>query len=267
MPFCSVFTRDSEVQRLLRTSLADGHVLAYASSWERLVYVVRERPATCAILDEQALPAFMGPDGSITEFRRSFPSVALVVIARPETDPYALFRLGRAGIENLALLRADDLEREVPRAVARSLGRGAHALVARAVSPYLPARETRALKLAFDGVQRGWRTRDLARQAGLTRPHLSVRLRTAGLPSAGHLLVWARVLLAAHWLKDPGRSAESISRQLDYSSGAAFRRALRNYLDATPTEVRDEGGLSFALDGFLSACGLGGVRKPGRSVA
>jgi AraC-like DNA-binding protein len=267
MPFCITFTRDSEVQRSLRASLSGAHAVAHASSWDRLVYIVRERPATCVVLDERALPAFMGPKGSITELKRSFPSIALVVMARPDADPYRLFHLGRAGIENLALGRSDDLGVEVPEAVERALGRGAHALVARVVTPYLPARETRALRLAFDGAQRGWKTRDLACRAGLTRPHLSVRLRTVGLPSAGHLLVWARLLLAARWLEDPGRSAESVSRQLDYSSGAAFRRALRNYVDATPTEVRDGGGLSFALDRFVGACGFGRLRKPGRSVA
>ncbi len=267
MPFCVTFTRDSEVQRSLRTSLASGHAVAHASSWDRMAYLVRERPATCVILDVKALPDFMGPDGSVTELRRSFPSVALVVVSRPLTDPYALFRLGRAGIDNLALVRLDNLERDIPRAVARALGHGAHALVARAVTPYLPARETQALRLAFDGAQRGWRTEDLARRAGLTRPHLSVRLRTAGLPSAGHLLVWARLLLAAHWLEDPGRTAESVSRQLDYSSGAAFRRALHNYIDATPTEIREGGGFKVALDCFLAACGLAGLGSSGRSVA
>jgi len=266
MPFSVVLTRDSEAQHAIRASLTRAGLVAYASSWDRLMFLVRERPATCVVLDEGALPGSMGPAGSLTELRSSFPSVAQILVARPFTDPYTLFRLGRAGIDNLVLLRLDELDREMPEAVIRAASTGAYALVARVVSPYLPAREMRAIRLAFEGAQLGWSARDFAEGAGLTRPHLSVRLKDAGLPSAGHLLVWTRLLLAGHWLSDPGRTAESVSRQLDYSSGAAFRRALRNYVGGTPTMVRDAGGISFVMERFLDACGLGRIGR-GRSVA
>jgi AraC-like DNA-binding protein len=144
---------------------------------------------------------------------------------------------------------------------------GTSSFVQRAVSPYLPAREARTVRLAMEGVPRGWDTEHLAARVGLTRPHLSVRLKEVGLPSAGHLLVWAKLLHAGRWLIDPGRSAESVSRQLDYSSGAAFRRALRTYVGATPTEVIARGGLRFVLGRFLDACGLGDSVVFDRSVA
>ncbi|MGW8267638.1 MAG: hypothetical protein ACWGSQ_14830, partial [Longimicrobiales bacterium] len=53
---------------------------------------------------------------------------------------------------------------------------------------------------------------------------------------------------------------ESVGRQLEYSSGAAFRRALKHYTGATPTSVREGGGLRLILRRFLlrpSAAGLG----------
>jgi AraC-like DNA-binding protein len=71
------------------------------------------------------------------------------------------------------------------------------------------------------------------------------------------LLIWAKLLDAGRWLTDPGLSAENVSRQLEYSSGAAFRRALRTYLRVTPTQVKEEGGLRLVLRRFLDACGLG----------
>ena len=135
------------------------------------------------------------------------------------------------------------------------------------MSPYLPIREARSLRLAMDGVIRGWSAERLAEAVGLTRPHLSERLKAAGLPSAGHLLVWARLLHAGRWLEDPGRSAESVSRQLEYSSGAAFRRALRNYVDTTPTETREAGGFAFVLDRFLASCSVDRDRSADRSAA
>jgi AraC-like DNA-binding protein len=182
-------------------------------------------------------------------------------------DPFALLGLGRAGVDRMILVRVDDLEREVVEVVGKALAMGTEALVVRAMSPYLPARALKALRLSLEGVQHRWSAGGLARTAGLSRPHLSVCLKATGLPSVGHLLVWARLLHAARWLADPGRSAESVSRQLDYSSGAAFRRALRSYVGATPTEVIEAGGLSFLLDRFLVRCGRRTPRGEGLSVA
>jgi AraC-like DNA-binding protein len=57
-----------------------------------------------------------------------------------------------------------------------------------------------------------------------------------------------------------------VARQLDYSSGAAFRRALRRYVGLTPTEVVERGGISVMLSRFLDRCGFGD-RREDRSVA
>jgi AraC-like DNA-binding protein len=265
MPFVTVLSRDSEVRNVLRASLGP-HAVATARAWERLLWLVRERPVTGVVLDSDTLPQHVPADATIGELRRRFPSLATVLVARPRTDPLSLFRLGRAGIGGLVLLPNDRLP-GVPEALRRSLVSGTEAVVTRAVSPYLPRRETGALRLALEGVQHGWSSDDLATGLGLTRPHVSVRLKACGLPSAGHLLVWAKLLHAGRWLSDPGRTAESISRQLEYSSGAAFRRALRNYTGRTPTEVRAHGGLAAILSAFLDACGLPDSLQGDLSVA
>jgi AraC-like DNA-binding protein len=194
--------------------------------------------------------------------------VGVVFVARPHVDPVSLFRLGRAGIQSLVLLPLDVLTpHELSRAIWGALGSSTDAMVARAVSPLVPPREARAVRLALEGVQRGWSTEELARAVGLTRPHASVRLKSCGLPSAGHLLTWAKLLHAGKWLTDPGRSAQSVSRQLEYSSGAAFRRALRAYGNLTPGEVKASGGLGAILTRFLDACGLPYSVHRDRSVA
>jgi AraC-like DNA-binding protein len=166
------------------------------------------------------------------------------------------------------LLPLDVLTREeLHLAIWGALGSSTEALVARAVSPHVPDREARMVRLALEGVQRGWGTEELSRTLGLTRPHASVRLKSCGLPSTGHLLTWAKLLHAGRWLGDPGRSAQSVSRQLEYSSGAAFRRALRAYGEMTPSEVKASGGLSAVLRRFLDACGLPYTLHRDRSVA
>jgi len=267
MPFLALLSRDVDVERAVRRPLEERHVVARAGGWDRFVHLVRERPVTAAMLDESTLPVAAGTAGAVAELRSAFPSLPLILVARPDMDPFSLLRLGRAGVERLVLVGVDDLEGAIAEAVGRALHSSTEALVTRTVSPYLPARALGALRLSMEGVQRRWKAGSLADMAGLSRPHLSVCLKAAGLPSVGHLLVWARLLHAGRWLTDPGRSAESVSRQLDYSSGAAFRRALRHYAGATPTGVIEAGGFPFVLKRFLAHCGLTRARGEGLSVA
>jgi AraC-like DNA-binding protein len=267
MALVTVLTRDREVLQAVLSPLLEEHSVAATRSWERLSWLVRERPATAVVLDSGALPAHLTEDAAVSELRRRYPSVATLFVVGPGADPVSLFRLGRAGLGSLVLLPVDRLAGEIARAMRTALLSGTGSLVLRAVTTYVPARESLALRMALEGVQRGWSTEDLAARLGITRPHLSVRLKDAGLPSAGHLLIWTKLLHAGRWLTDPGRSAESVSRQLEYSSGAAFRRVLRTYLGATPTQVKEEGGLRLVLRRFLDACGLGDSVVLDRSVA
>ena len=85
--------------------------------------------------------------------------------------------------------------------------------------------------------------------------HVAAAAAVTGADRAA--IVWAKLLHAGRWLGDPGRTGESVSWQLEYSSGAGFRRALRNYTGATPMEIREAGGLEPVLDAFLATCGLG----------
>ena len=78
--------------------------------------------------------------------------------------------------------------------------------------------------------------------------------------------MWAKLLHAGRWLGDPGRTGESVARQLEYSNGSAFRRALRNYTGATPMGIREAGGLEPVLNAFLERCGLGRKQPPGLFV-
>lgn len=267
MALVSLLTRDPHVERAVRRALEARHVVALNGGWDRLLHTLRERPATCVVLDEGCLPPLGRQAGALAELGARFPSVAVVWLARPVADPGDLLRLGRAGVDRLLLVPVDDVQRDVGPAVGRALGRGTEALVTRHVSPYLPARSLAAVRLALDDVHRRLSADDFAGKLGLSRPHLSVLLRAAGLPSAGHLLVWSRLLHAGRWLSDPGRSAESVSRQLDYSSGAAFRRALKMYAQATPTHVVEGGGLAFVLQRFARRCGLGRRTGKGQSAA
>lgn len=267
MPLLTVLTRDAAIRAAVDAPPGGRLSVAGARSWLRLLRLVRERPVTAVVIDSGALPYDLEPDNAVRELGRLFPSLSTVFVARPELDPWALLGLGRAGIENLMLLQLDELPVELPRAVRRAAAVDTASQVTRIIGGRLPRRELAAVRAALDGVQLGWSADDLARALGVTRAHLSVRLRSVGLPSAGHLLTWAKMLHAGRWLGEPGRTAQSVSRQLEYSSGAGFRRALHNYVGGTPSWVKEAGGFRFVLGRFLDVSGLGDSLRDGRSVA
>lgn len=258
MALTALFTSDPALIAAPQRLGGEAHPVAVASSWTGFLRLVRERPVTAAVLDASAVvPGGQPPEDALSEFRSLYPNLSLILLSRCHNDPVWLFQLGRAEVRDLILLDIEDLARSGPRALDRASERGATAVVTREMSPYLPGRGLNAVRIAMDGVHRRWSTDAFAAAVGLSRPFLSERLKECGLPSAGHLLIWTRLLHAGFWLEEPGRTGESVSRQLEYSSGAAFRRALKLYTGATPTEVTREGGLSFVLGRLFEACGLG----------
>ncbi len=252
MALVATLAGDRALGKRLADALVPTHDVAAASSWRGLDRLVRERPVTVAVVDLRAAPD-PSSHNPLRPLQARYPNLGLVLLADEWCDPLTLFRLGRAGISNLLLLHTDELSRSLPGAVANAAQRCAGSIVVRALVPYLPPHELLTVRQAMEGVHRRLNADDFAESVGYSRAFLSERLKRHGLPSTGHLLVWCRLLTAAHWLVEPGRTAESVSRQLEYSSGAAFRRALKNYTGATPTEVIDRGGLRFALARFVES--------------
>lgn len=70
----------------------------------------------------------------------------------------------------------------------------------------------------------------------------------------GRLLLWLRVIYGLRWLLEPGRSVESVAEQLGYSSGAAFRRAIRATLGTARTPLRSDAGFQRAIDTLVAEC-------------
>jgi AraC-like DNA-binding protein len=252
----AVFPADRGVEARLWELLEPRYTLAVARSWAHFARVVRERPVTGAILGLRGVPSDPTPVPVLSGFTAHFPHLPLVLLVRLGRDPHLLYRLGRAGIRNLVLLPLEDLGPGLERTVARSRLKGATAMVLRELSPLVPPRELETVRVAMESVHRNWSAEAVAGVMGLSRPHLSECMKRVGLPSLGHFLLWTRLFHAGQWLEEPGRTGESVARQLEYSSGAAFRRALKLYTGLTPTEVRSGGGLRPVFREFMARTGL-----------
>jgi len=267
MSLVATFTRDSGLAGRLAEALEPRHDVGRAASWHGFRRLVRERPVVASIVDLDVLASVRSGRDTLAELRSAYPRLGLVLVVRPSADPLSLFHLGRAGIENLVFLSVEELRAELNRGMRRALETSAAAIVTRSLSPFLPRRALMAVHQAMEGVHRRWGADAFAEAVGLSRPFLSEVFKERGLPSVGHLLLWTRLLHAGLWLSEPGRTAESVSRQLEYSSGAAFRRALKHYTGATPTQVIERGGLPFVLRRFQSACGFVPAREARPTVA
>jgi AraC-like DNA-binding protein len=239
MSLIAVASRDSALHRRVREALdRRWHDLLPAASWAAALRQIKERPVGLLLLDLPILPP-EGP-GSVATLRRAFPSLPVLVLARPGSARM-LFELGRWRVGQLGLAELASPSGALQRSITASLDRSAPGHVARALSPLFAPRDLAVVRGALETTHRCWSADRLSRSFGFSRPALSEHLKRVGLPSVGHLMVWARLLHAGHWLPDPGRSGESVSRQLEYANGAVFRRALRNYVGVTPTVLAEDG--------------------------
>jgi AraC-like DNA-binding protein len=75
-------------------------------------------------------------------------------------------------------------------------------------------------------------------------------LRKCGLPSPSGLLAWGKLLVASHMLTRPEKTVEGVALQLGLGGSAALVHLLRRHAGPTPGEVREGGGLSYAIDLF-----------------
>lgn len=233
------------------TTAARDHGVAWARSWRELDLLVKQEPVTAAVAD---LHAERGKDGVLRVFRftRRYPLTPIVIWG--ELDGRDLYRLGKARASDV-LISPDTANGTLVREL---IGGVTEDALAERIDDRLRERvgaEARDLvRLAASLIPRGVQVPELASVTGMSVSTLERRCERWGLPTPGHLLLWLRIVYGLNWLLEPGRSVESVARQLGYSSGAAFRRAIKVTVGGRPTPLRNAGGVAAALDGFLAAC-------------
>ncbi len=259
MALLALLTPCKSLPGRLEAQLLGEHDLASAASWERLTWLVRERPVSGAIVDAQSLcdrsgVPFEHAFSRVDSLRRGFPSVGLLVLCRPRVQGEFLFRLGSDVSGPLRLFQESDPPPRLLTEVGHTLESSASRQVLAGLAPHVRGGDLETIRRVVGGLHFRWSAERFAASTGMTRPALSHRLKHRGLVSVGRLLLWSRLLHAGVWLCEPGRTADSVGRQLEYSSGAAFRRALKVHTGATPTQVIARGGLPFVLSSFVGVC-------------
>jgi AraC-like DNA-binding protein len=97
----------------------------------------------------------------------------------------------------------------------------------------------RALNLMHAEPTRAWTLQELAKEAGLSRSSFAERFAGyVGIPPMQYLQKW-RLQIAASRLVDGGGSIAAIAADVGYESEAAFSRAFKRVIGASPADWRD----------------------------
>lgn len=237
-----------------RRALADAtgpHRLLWAESWRELNALVRDRPVSAVVTDLHAEPR---KDGALRVYRfaERFPLTPLV--SWGDADGRELFRIGKAGARDVVLTHdAGDpvLVREV---LSASLRRSLPELLDARLRGRMDGEALALVRAAADRIAEGVQVPDLAASFGFSISTLERRCEALKLPTPGRMLLWLRVLFGLRWLLESGRSVESVAAQLGYSSGAAFRRAIKATVGGRPTPLRNEDAFERAVESFAAEC-------------
>jgi AraC-like DNA-binding protein len=226
--------------------------IVWVDSWSELNRVVRDRAVTMVVTDITAEPR---RDAALRAYRfhRKFPGTPLV--AWGHADGRDLFRLGKAGAAQV-VLTCDVVDSAV---VADTLRVAAplplSSLLAERLAGRVHADAIHAVCHAADRIPEQIQVPQLAAAFAMSVSTLERRCERWRIPSPGRTLLWLRVLYGIRWLLEPGRSVESVAAQLGYSSGAAFRRAIKATVGGRPAPLRSAAGFTTVLDQFIAECG------------
>lgn len=243
---------------LARSTTPDDVV--WADSWRDLYRLVRREPIGVAVAD---LHAESRKDGVLRVFRfaQRFPHTPIVVWG--DLDGREMFRLGKAGAADLLPAQLADDPVLVAEILEEAGRRGLTPLIHAALADRLLPAALAVVEHASDHIPDQIQVPTLAARFGLSVSTLERRCERWGLPTPGRLLLWLRVLYGLRWLLEPGRSVESVADQLGYSSGAAFRRAIKATIGGRPTPLRNAEGFDRGFEMFLTECpGVPDERDP-----
>ncbi len=85
---------------------------------------------------------------------------------------------------------------------------------------------------------------------------------TRQLPSPQIIAGWARLLLAALYIEERGRTFVSIASLLGYPTVGALRKQITRYTNRSPKQLRDAGAMSVSLQLLCEALRAGSTQQP-----
>lgn len=184
----------------------------------------------------------------IRRLRQAHPGIAIVAHADVAQGDLEVVRLGRIGVDGI-VLAAQPFSHGTPGGIRHAVERALSFARAERVRSALQGRYgsfgAEALAWAVEHAPDAPDVAAFAGAMGRSRRALARALRADGMPLAGRVLVWGRLLLAGAYLARDHRTVEDAAYALGYSSANALGRAMKRETGYTPSEVARRGGLAF----------------------
>jgi AraC-like DNA-binding protein len=250
MAFIAALLPNQADREFLNSAIAPHHVL-WAESWRELQRLVRRNPAGAVVMD---LHAETRKDGALRVFRFTQRFPLTPVIAWGDADGRELFRLGKAGAADVVVSGHADNTTLVREIVEQALSRGLWPMLESRLRDGIDADALELIRYASEHIVDQIQVPELASAFEVSISTLERRCERWGMPTPGRLLLWLRVMHGLRWLLEPGRSVESVGHQLGYSSGAAFRRAIKATTGGSGGAFRDLRGFEHAINQFIAEC-------------
>lgn len=218
--------------------------------WQQLPQALERRPIDLVLIDAQVRDPLPFP--RLSWLRRQHPHVASLIVLDARGRELDLFRLGRLGVDEVLLDGPDAGLAGLPGALDRALVRAAARRVGARVGGRAPTLFLDGLVWAVEHADESPTPEALAHAVARSVDSYRRALRAADLPPPTRILLWGRLIRAAHLLENEQLTVERIAHGLGYAAATSLARALRRETGASPSELRAHGGLSTVLDALLA---------------
>lgn len=245
----------------LRDSLGGAsQVQAFADTAEALPSILRGEVRCTVVAVEPR--GFADALQIIRVVTNATPSHAVVAWCdRSGLSTRQLLDVAQAGVAELVLRDVDDLRHVLSRVLNSATQRSHAYRIESRLGESIPLPIRPVFRFALEQAHQ---TGDIDRVAagfGITRQTLRNRLLQHGMPMPRAFLTWCRLLVAASLLEERGHTLDSVSWQLDFSSGHHLGTVLKRYVGLGIAEMRGAGVVEAVDAAFRAELG-----KSGRSV-
>lgn len=206
-----------------------------------LVAALRAGAAPLAVLDVS--PAQGCSAVFVRGVAQTFPHTSILAWSDfQDLGAREIFELALAGIVEVVIAGVEDTPKQIALLLENALSRTLARRVQGVLADVLPATAEAPFYALLAAARRPLTPEDAARLALCHPSTLRVRLLRAGLPSAGKLIVWMRLLHAAARLELARGGAARVAASLEFPSETALRNQLRRYAGMKPAELTAPGG-------------------------
>lgn len=246
--------RDTVFLDRLRAAAARGGLeVRVVSTWSDLHEMTATAQAGAVVLVDPFLGVEKGgrPSDDLAALLHRFPSTAVTaVLARGRNHLEHARTLGEWGVVQVIDLEEEDTAVAVRERLLSAQSRPLQRVIAQALPVSISGPARSILVTAAAVVTDGGYGAELARSLHITPRTLLRWCRRANLPPPKRLMAWMRILLAAELLDDPGRTVSGAALACGYAADTSLRQALRAFLNASPSELRDCGAFTAATAVF-----------------